>query len=194
MTAIRGISGPRGLDRMGHSAMIRAPRKRRARKGRGYGTGIEWQGRAGDRGEPRHRPRRRAVAGRRGLRCRCSPGATRPRSRGSRRRSRPRAARPPSRCSTCAGRRRKAAGRGGAQARFGRLDILVNNAGTTKRGDFFELTDADWADGYALKFFAHVRLTRAAWPLLKAQQAARSSRSAASAARSRRRRSPSAAR
>src|SRR5216683_3146898 len=50
---------------------------------------------------------------------------------------------------------------------FGGLDILINNAGATKRGDFFELTDADWADGYALKFFAHVRLARAAWPLLK---------------------------
>ncbi|HYY39121.1 MAG TPA: SDR family NAD(P)-dependent oxidoreductase [Xanthobacteraceae bacterium] len=53
------------------------------------------------------------------------------------------------------------------QREFGGLDILVNNAGATKRGDFFELTDADWADGYALKFFAHVRLARAAWPLLK---------------------------
>src|SRR6202165_4701047 len=41
---------------------------------------------------------------------------------------------------------------------FGRIDILVNNAGTTKRGDFLELTDADWKEGYALKFFAHVRL------------------------------------
>jgi 3-oxoacyl-[acyl-carrier protein] reductase len=50
---------------------------------------------------------------------------------------------------------------------FGRLDILVNNAGTTRRGDFLSLTDADWADGYALKFFAHVRLSRAAWPLLR---------------------------
>jgi len=50
---------------------------------------------------------------------------------------------------------------------WGRLDILVNNAGTTKRGDFLKLTDADWADGYALKFFAHVRLARAAWPMLK---------------------------
>jgi len=50
---------------------------------------------------------------------------------------------------------------------FGHLDILVNNAGTTKRGDFFALTDADWQDGFALKFFAHVRLARAAWPLLK---------------------------
>jgi len=50
---------------------------------------------------------------------------------------------------------------------FGGLDILFNNAGTTKRGDFFTLTDADWQEGYALKFFAHVRLTRLAWPLLK---------------------------
>src|SRR5207244_11631587 len=50
---------------------------------------------------------------------------------------------------------------------FGRLDILVNNAGTTKRGDFLALTDVDWAEGYALKFFAHVRLSRAAWPLLR---------------------------
>jgi NAD(P)-dependent dehydrogenase (short-subunit alcohol dehydrogenase family) len=49
---------------------------------------------------------------------------------------------------------------------YGRLDVLVNNAGTTKRGDFLALTDADWQDGYALKFFAHVRLARAAWPLL----------------------------
>ena len=50
---------------------------------------------------------------------------------------------------------------------FGQLDILVNNAGTTKRGDFFTLTDDDWTEGYALKFFAHVRLARVAWPLLK---------------------------
>jgi 3-oxoacyl-[acyl-carrier protein] reductase len=54
-----------------------------------------------------------------------------------------------------------------ARREFGGLDVLVNNAGTTKRGDFFELTDADWEEGYALKFFAHVRLARAAWPLLK---------------------------
>jgi 3-oxoacyl-[acyl-carrier protein] reductase len=50
---------------------------------------------------------------------------------------------------------------------FGWLDILVNNAGATKRGDFLELTDADWEDGYALKFFGHMRLARFAWPLLK---------------------------
>src|ERR1700704_5429749 len=50
---------------------------------------------------------------------------------------------------------------------FGHLDILINNAGTTRRGDFFALTEADWQEGYALKFFAHVRLARVAWPLLK---------------------------
>jgi 3-oxoacyl-[acyl-carrier protein] reductase len=58
------------------------------------------------------------------------------------------------------------------RADLGRLDILVNNAGTTKRGDFFALTDADWEDGYELKFFAHVRLARAAWPLLKESRGA----------------------
>jgi 3-oxoacyl-[acyl-carrier protein] reductase len=51
---------------------------------------------------------------------------------------------------------------------FGRLDILINNAGGSKRGDFFALSDDDWDGGFAMKFFAHVRLSRAAWPLLKA--------------------------
>lgn len=51
---------------------------------------------------------------------------------------------------------------------FGRIDIVVNNAGATKRAEFEDLTEEDWADGYALKFFGAVRLTRAAWPHLKA--------------------------
>ena len=50
---------------------------------------------------------------------------------------------------------------------YGPVDIVVNNAGATKRGEFLELTDADFADGFALKFFGSVRLTRAAWPHLK---------------------------
>jgi 3-oxoacyl-[acyl-carrier protein] reductase len=53
---------------------------------------------------------------------------------------------------------------------FSKLDILINNAGATKRGDFRELTDADWKDGFELKFFAHVRLSREAWPLLVASK------------------------
>ncbi len=49
----------------------------------------------------------------------------------------------------------------------GAIDAIVNNAGATRRGDFFELSDADWQDGFALKFFCAVRLARAAWPHLK---------------------------
>ncbi|MET0567729.1 MAG: SDR family oxidoreductase [Hyphomicrobiaceae bacterium] len=53
---------------------------------------------------------------------------------------------------------------------FGRLDILVNNAGATKRGDFFTLTEEDWASGFGLKFYSAVRMTRNAWPHLKASK------------------------
>jgi 3-oxoacyl-[acyl-carrier protein] reductase len=52
---------------------------------------------------------------------------------------------------------------------FGGLDILVNNAGATRRGAFVALTDEDWSDSFALKFFGAVRLTRAAWPHLRAR-------------------------
>ena len=54
-------------------------------------------------------------------------------------------------------------------AHFGHLDLLVNNAGATKRGAFAELADADFLDGFALKFHGAVRMTRAAWPALKAR-------------------------
>jgi 3-oxoacyl-[acyl-carrier protein] reductase len=50
----------------------------------------------------------------------------------------------------------------------GRLDILVNNAGAVRRGDFFTTTPKEWHDGFGVKFFAHVWLSRALWPLLKA--------------------------
>jgi 3-oxoacyl-[acyl-carrier protein] reductase len=54
-----------------------------------------------------------------------------------------------------------------AVTKFGEIAIVVNNAGATKRGEFETLTEEDWADGFALKFFGAVRLTRAAWPHLK---------------------------
>jgi NAD(P)-dependent dehydrogenase (short-subunit alcohol dehydrogenase family) len=57
-----------------------------------------------------------------------------------------------------------------AVQKFGGIDLVVNNAGATKRGDFLTLTDEDWADGYALKFFGAMRLSRAAWPHLVARQ------------------------
>lgn len=52
--------------------------------------------------------------------------------------------------------------------RFGRCDVLVNNAGATRAGNFLDLPDQDWLDGYALKLFGCVRLTRLLWPMLKA--------------------------
>jgi 3-oxoacyl-[acyl-carrier protein] reductase len=52
--------------------------------------------------------------------------------------------------------------------KFKRCDILVNNAGATKGGNFFELPDEAFLDGFALKYFAAVRLTKLFWPLLKA--------------------------
>ena len=54
-----------------------------------------------------------------------------------------------------------------AIAKFGSVAIVVNNAGATRRADFLDLTDEDWIDSFALKFFGSVRLTRAAWPRLK---------------------------
>lgn len=54
--------------------------------------------------------------------------------------------------------------------RFGAVDILVNNAGAPPRGDIHALSDADWEDAFALKFFGAMRLCRAVWPQLKARR------------------------
>ncbi len=54
-----------------------------------------------------------------------------------------------------------------AIARYGRIDIVVNSAGATKRGAFLDLSDDDFVDGFALKYFAAVRLLKAAWPWLQ---------------------------
>ena len=51
--------------------------------------------------------------------------------------------------------------------KFKRCDVLVNNAGATKGGKFLEQPDDAWTDGFALKFFGAVRLTKLFWPLLK---------------------------
>jgi 3-oxoacyl-[acyl-carrier protein] reductase len=53
---------------------------------------------------------------------------------------------------------------------FGRCDVLVNCAGATKAGAFLELADSDWLDGFALKFFGCVRLSKLFWPMLKAAE------------------------
>jgi NAD(P)-dependent dehydrogenase (short-subunit alcohol dehydrogenase family) len=51
--------------------------------------------------------------------------------------------------------------------KFNRCDVLVNSAGATRAGNFVELPDDAWMDGYALKFFACVRMCRLFWPMLK---------------------------
>jgi 3-oxoacyl-[acyl-carrier protein] reductase len=57
-------------------------------------------------------------------------------------------------------------------AETGSIDALVNNAGAAKRGDFFALSDADFIDGFALKFHATVRFCHAAWEPLSASKGA----------------------
>ncbi len=52
----------------------------------------------------------------------------------------------------------------------GRCDILVNSAGATRAGNFVEQSDQEWMDGFDLKFFGAVRLTRLLWPLLSESQ------------------------
>jgi 3-oxoacyl-[acyl-carrier protein] reductase len=51
---------------------------------------------------------------------------------------------------------------------FGRIDALLNIAGAVPQIDLFEMTDAQWDDGMALKFHGARRLTLRAWDALKA--------------------------
>ena len=51
---------------------------------------------------------------------------------------------------------------------FGVCDILVHSAGATRGGVFPDQDDADFIDGFALKFHAGVRLSRLFWPWLAA--------------------------
>jgi NAD(P)-dependent dehydrogenase (short-subunit alcohol dehydrogenase family) len=52
--------------------------------------------------------------------------------------------------------------------KFNRCDILVCSAGATKAGNFVDLPDEAWMDGYSLKLFGCVRMCRLFWPMLKA--------------------------
>jgi 3-oxoacyl-[acyl-carrier protein] reductase len=54
--------------------------------------------------------------------------------------------------------------------RFGRIDALLNIAGAVPQIDLFEMKDAQWDDGMALKFHGARRLTIRAWDALKASQ------------------------
>ncbi len=56
----------------------------------------------------------------------------------------------------------------GTLDRFGRIHALVNIAGAVPQIDLFEMTDAQWEDGLALKLHGARRLTIRAWDALKA--------------------------
>jgi len=53
---------------------------------------------------------------------------------------------------------------------LGSLDILVNNAGATPHGSLLDRDDAEWHDAYEAKIHNFVRMCRACWSHLKAQQ------------------------
>jgi 3-oxoacyl-[acyl-carrier protein] reductase len=53
---------------------------------------------------------------------------------------------------------------------LGKVDILVNNAGTSQTGKFEEVSDQLWQDDLDLKLFAAIRLTRLAFPGMKARR------------------------
>ncbi len=53
--------------------------------------------------------------------------------------------------------------------RFGAVDVLVNCAGGARVGDFLDLTESDWSDGFALKLHGARRLCQALWPALAAR-------------------------
>lgn len=55
----------------------------------------------------------------------------------------------------------------GTLERFGRIDALLNIAGAVPQIDLFQMTDAQWDDGMALKFHGARRLTIEAWDALK---------------------------
>jgi 3-oxoacyl-[acyl-carrier protein] reductase len=54
--------------------------------------------------------------------------------------------------------------------RLGRIDALLNIAGAVPQIDLFEMTDAQWDDGMALKLHGARRVTVRAWDALKASK------------------------
>lgn len=52
---------------------------------------------------------------------------------------------------------------------FGRLDIAINNAGIIRNSRIEDMTDEDWDDVLATHLTGSFKVTRAAWPHMKAQ-------------------------
>ena len=55
-------------------------------------------------------------------------------------------------------------------ARHGRIDALLNIAGAVPQVNLFDMTDAQWDGGMAVKFHTARRLTMRAWDALKASR------------------------
>jgi len=61
---------------------------------------------------------------------------------------------------------------GATIATLGKLDLLFTNAGGPPPGAFESFTDEDWQHAIDLSFMSHVRLIRAALPLLRKSESA----------------------
>lgn len=57
-----------------------------------------------------------------------------------------------------------------AEKELGKVDVLINNAGTHQNGPFEAATDEIWQADLDLKLFAAIRLSRAAFPGMKARK------------------------
>lgn len=52
--------------------------------------------------------------------------------------------------------------------RFADTEILINNAGAIPGGDLWQVDEQRWREGWDLKVFGYINLTRAFYPLMKA--------------------------
>ena len=53
----------------------------------------------------------------------------------------------------------------------GDVDILVNNAGVTPAGELLEIDEAQWRQGWELKLFGYINLTREIYARMRARRA-----------------------